>query len=80
MLDSTQRGEQEGLSDYMRSSRLRDSFEIVANEFSRSGLDIPQIPGRDVSPQEYEKAVETFILKVFGAENNGRADKQSENR
>jgi len=58
----------EGLSDYMRSSRLRDSFELVANEFSRSGLDIPSLPGSDVSPQEYEKAFESFILQVFGAQ------------
>lgn len=58
----------EDLSDYMRSSRLRDSFELVANEFSRSGLDIPSLPGSDVSPQEYEKAFESFILQVFGAQ------------
>jgi hypothetical protein len=56
----------EELSDYMRSSKLRDSLEEVGNEFLKSGLDIPPIPGRNVKPGEYEKAFETFIIKVFG--------------
>jgi len=56
----------EGISDYMRSSKLRDSMETVGNEFLKSGLDIPQIPGKNVKPQEYEKAFETFIIKIFG--------------
>ena len=56
----------EELSDYMRSSKLRDSLEQVGNEFLKSGLDIPPIPGRNVKPNEYEKAFETFITKVFG--------------
>jgi hypothetical protein len=56
----------EELSDYMRSSKLRDSLEEVGNEFLKSGLDIPPIPGRNVKPSEYEKAFETFIIKVFG--------------
>jgi hypothetical protein len=57
----------EGISDYMRSSRLRDSLEAVGSEFSKSGLDIPPIPGRDVRPEDYEKAFEAFIIHVFGA-------------
>jgi hypothetical protein len=56
----------EELSDYMRSSKLRDSLEMVGDEFLKSGLDIPPIPGRNVKPSEYEKAFETFIIKVFG--------------
>jgi hypothetical protein len=51
----------------MRSSRLRDSLELVGNEFSRSRLDIPPVPGTDVRPEEYEKAFEGFIINVFGA-------------
>ncbi|UCE36232.1 MAG: hypothetical protein JSW00_11900, partial [Thermoplasmata archaeon] len=42
----------EGMSDYMRSPRLRDCLESVGSEFSRSGLDITSVPGKDVSPQE----------------------------
>jgi len=43
----------EDISDYMRSSRLRDSMEIVG--------------GEDVRPEQYEKAFEAFIIKVFGS-------------
>lgn len=57
----------ETVSDYMRSSRLRDSLEAVGNEFSKSGLDIPPIPGKNTKPYEYEKAFENFITEVFGA-------------
>jgi len=57
----------EGMSDYMRSSKLRDSLEMVGSEFAKSGLDIPSIPGIDVRPEEYEKAFEEFIINVFGA-------------
>jgi hypothetical protein len=55
------------ISDYMRSSKIRDTLESVANQFAESGLDIPPIPGRDVRPQEYEEAFRSFITKVFGA-------------
>ena len=58
----------ETVSDYMRSSRLRDVMEIVGNEFARSGLAIPLIPGRGVKPEEYEKVFKEFIMKVFGVE------------
>ena len=58
----------EELSDYMRSSKLRDSLEEVGNEFLKSGLDIPPIPGRNVKPSEYEKVFETFIIKVLGSQ------------
>jgi hypothetical protein len=56
----------EELSDYMRSSKLRDSMETVGNEFHKSGLDIPPIPGKNIKSSEYEKAFEEFIIKVFG--------------
>jgi len=57
----------ETMSDYMRSSKLRDAMEMIGSEFLRSGMDIPPIPGRNIQPQEYEKAFEKFITKVFGA-------------
>jgi hypothetical protein len=50
----------------MRSSKLRDSMETVGNEFLKSGLDIPPVPGRNIKLQEYEKAFEAFITKLFG--------------
>jgi len=56
----------EGISDYMRSSKLRDSFEIVVGELSKCGIDIPSFPTRDIRPEEYEKAFESFLIKIFG--------------
>lgn len=55
-------------SEYMKSSKLRDAMEIVGNEFARSGIDIPAIPGRNVRPESYSRAFEEFIIRVFGAE------------
>jgi hypothetical protein len=54
------------ISGYMRSSKLRDSLQVVGNEFAKSGLDIPPVPGTDVRPEAYEKTFEAFIIKVFG--------------
>jgi hypothetical protein len=56
----------EELSDYLRTSRLREGLEAVGNEFAQSGLDIPPIPGRNVGPREYEEAFGKFIMTVFG--------------
>jgi hypothetical protein len=55
-------------SEYMKSSKLRDAMEIAGNEFARSGIDIPAIPGRDVRPENYEQVFIEFISKVFGSE------------
>jgi len=59
--------DKKGTTDYMRSSKLRDSFELVGNAFAKSGLDIPAIPGTEVRPEAYEEAFEVFIIKIFGA-------------
>lgn len=56
-------------SEYIKSSKLRDAMELVGNEFAQSGIDIPPIPGRGVRPENYAKAFENFIIRVFGAEN-----------
>ena len=61
----------EEVSDYMRSSKLRDSMEVVGGEFAKSGLDIPSVPGSDVRPEMYEGAFKEFIIKVFGARYGG---------
>lgn len=55
-------------SEYVKSSKLRDAMEIVGNEFAQSGIDIPPIPGRNVRPENYAKAFEEFIIRVFGVE------------
>ena len=55
-------------SEYLKSSKLRDAIELVENDFAQSGIDIPPIPGRDVRPEDYAKAFEAFIIRVFGAQ------------
>ncbi len=57
-------------SGYLKSSRLRDAMEIVGNEFARSGIDIPAIPGPNVKPENYEKAFIEYIGWVFGINEN----------
>lgn len=54
-------------SDYMRSSKLRAAMEIIGIEFSKSELDLPTIPGKDVRPQRYEEEFQNFVAKVLGA-------------
>jgi hypothetical protein len=54
-------------SDYMRSSRLRDSMETIGREFVKSGLDVPAVPGPEIAPERYEKEFQNFIMKVLGA-------------
>lgn len=55
-------------SEYVKSSKLRDAMEIVGNEFAQSGIDVPAAPGRNVRPENYAKAFEEFIIRVFGVE------------
>lgn len=57
----------ETTSEYMKSSKLRESMEAVGDEFAKTGIDIPPIPGKGVRPEDYAKAFEDFIIKVFGA-------------
>ncbi len=54
-------------SDYMRSSRLRESMETISREFVKSGLDVPAIPGPEIAPEKYEKEFQNFIMRVLGA-------------
>ena len=55
-------------SDYIKSSKLRDAFEIIGSEFAKSGLAIQPIPGKEVPPDKYEKAVINFIKGVFATD------------
>ena len=54
-------------SDYMRSSKLRQAMEKINLEFSKSGLDLPLVPSKDVMPDHYEQEFQSFISKVLGA-------------
>jgi len=53
-------------SGYMRSSKLREAMEIIGIEFSKSGLDLPSVPNRDVRPERYEEEFQSFVAKVLG--------------
>ena len=63
-------------SEYMKSSKLRQSMEAITLEFQKSGLDLPDIPGREVAPENYESAFQKFITRVLGAE-HGTAPKET---
>lgn len=65
-------------SEYLKSSRLRDAMEIVGNEFARSGIDIPAVPGPNVRPENYEKAFNEFIIHLFGTNEDTEDDKSKE--
>ena len=54
-------------SDYMRSSKLRESMETIGREFAGSGLDVPAVPGPEITPEKYEREFQNFILRVLGA-------------
>ncbi|MGB7294812.1 MAG: helix-turn-helix domain-containing protein [Candidatus Aminicenantales bacterium] len=54
-------------SEYMRSSKLRESMETISREFAKSGLDVPPVPGPEIAPENYEKEFQNFIMRVLGA-------------
>jgi predicted transcriptional regulator len=56
-------------SDYMRSSKLRESMETISLEFEKSQLILPPIPGREVRPARYEEEFQNFIKRVLRSEN-----------
>ncbi|MCK4646654.1 MAG: hypothetical protein KAU46_10405 [Candidatus Aminicenantes bacterium] len=53
------------ISDYLRSSKLREAMETISLEFSKSGLDLPPVPGEEISPDMYEEEFQNFITKVL---------------
>ncbi len=54
-------------SDYMRSSKLRESMKTISNVFVKSGLDLPAFPGGNIKPDHYEKEFQSFMTNVLGA-------------
>lgn len=53
-------------SDYMKSSKLQDSMEVVAQEFARSGYDLPRIPTMGIPPDLHQKVALKFLGNIFG--------------
>lgn len=54
-------------SDYLRSSKLREAMGTISLEFSKSGLDLPPVPGPEIAPDRYEQAFQAFVTKVLEA-------------
>ncbi len=55
------------ISDYLRSSKLREAMETISLEFSKSGLDLPAVPGEKISPDKYEEEFQNFITRLLRA-------------
>ena len=53
-------------SQYMKSSRLQDSLELVSTEFSRAGFDVgtPPLPG--LQSEQHQKMSLAFLEKILG--------------
>lgn len=55
----------ENISQYMTSSKMQDSIEILHQEFSRAGFDIPPPPASGLPSDMYEKAALQFLRSIF---------------
>lgn len=56
------------LSDYMKSSKLKDSIEVVVREFSRAGHDISLAPSPGLTPELHQEMALKFLGKLFSVE------------
>ena len=52
--------------DYIKSSKLQDSLELLCQEFSRAGLDIPNAPSMGIPLDLYQTEVLRFLARIFG--------------
>ena len=55
----------ENLSNYMTSSRIHDSIEVLYKEFSSAGVDIPPPPMAGLPSEMYENSVMQFFNTIF---------------
>ena len=53
-------------SDYMKSSKLHDSLEVVAHEFARAGYDISRMPRPGLPPDLHQKMALRFLGEIVG--------------
>lgn len=53
-------------SQYMKSSRLQDSLELVATEFSRAGFDVGNPPPPGLQSEQHQKMSLAFLEKILG--------------
>ncbi len=59
---------QSDASEYMKSSRLQDSLELVSSEFSRAGFDIGNPPSPGLTSELHQKMSLAFLEKILGDE------------
>jgi hypothetical protein len=52
-------------SDYLKSSKLHDSLEVLQSEFTRAGYDLPPLPSMAVSSDLYQHAALKFLGELF---------------
>ncbi|MDI6757739.1 MAG: hypothetical protein QME32_06945 [Endomicrobiia bacterium] len=57
------------VSEYMKSSRLQDSLELVSTEFSRAGFDVGNSPPPGLPYDLHQKMSLAFLEKILGASN-----------
>ncbi|MFA6091378.1 MAG: hypothetical protein WCU88_03125 [Elusimicrobiota bacterium] len=55
-------------SDYMKSSKLQDSLEIVGQEFARAGYDVSRMPRPGLPPDVHQKMALRFLGELTGVE------------
>ncbi|MBI5624310.1 MAG: hypothetical protein HY924_11060 [Elusimicrobia bacterium] len=55
-------------SDYMTSSKLQDSLEIVGHEFARAGYDTSRMPRPGLPPDVHQKMALRFLGEIIGVE------------
>jgi len=51
-------------SDYMKSSKMKDSLEILSKGFSHAGLEMPSLPKNEISSAFLEKFVNEALGKI----------------
>jgi len=56
-------------SDYMKSSKLQDSLEVLSQEFARAGYDMPRLPTMGIPSELHQEMALTFLSKLLGVKN-----------
>ncbi|OIO05025.1 MAG: hypothetical protein AUJ52_14295 [Elusimicrobia bacterium CG1_02_63_36] len=62
------------LSDYMKSSKLKDSMEIVVREFSRAGQDVSSAPSAGLTPELHQRMALRFLSFLFSLKQDPPAE------
>ncbi len=52
-------------SDYIRSSKMRQSMDTIVKRLMESEMELPPFPGPNIPPRKYEKEFKEFISKIL---------------